>query len=77
MNTPYQALMQAMSENSPTEKVPVGLDTFNNVDVAENIGHDKLKKKPYNPYNLIMTPEVAPALQKRDNFRKEMLKDVE
>lgn len=77
MNTPYQALIQSMPENAPAAKVPVGLDAFNNVDVAENIGHDKLKKKPYNPYNLIIAPEVAPELQKRDNFRKEMLRDVE
>lgn len=76
MSNPYQMLMQGMQESQPTQKVVVGQDTFNNVDVAENIGHDKLKKKPYNPYNLVTAPEGSPAPAKRDNFRREMLKEA-
>lgn len=77
MSNPYQMLMQGMEESQPTQKVVVGQDTFNNVDVAENIGHDKLKKKPYNPYNLVTAPpEGMAAPDKRDNFRREMLKDA-
>lgn len=72
---PYQLLMQSMADRQPAAKVPVGLDAFNNNDVAENIGHDKLKKKPYNPYGLVAAPEVE-AAPKRDNFRQEMLKDA-
>jgi hypothetical protein len=73
---PYQMLMQGLAQEPQTPKVKVGLDSFNNVDVAENIGHDKLKKKPYNPYNLVVAPEAEVAPEKRDNFRKEMLRDA-
>lgn len=73
---PYETLVQQVNEQPQPQKVAVGLDTFNNVDVAENIGHAKLKKKPYNPYSLVVAPEPGTALEPRDNFRKEMLRDA-
>lgn len=76
---PYQQLMlQAMSQDrAPASPVPTGLSAFKtDVDVAENIGHDKLKKKPYNPYGLVAAPDTEEAPTKRDNFRKEMLRDA-
>ncbi len=76
MNNPYQVLAQLLADRTPAAKVPVGLAAFNNVDVAENIGHDKLKKKPYNPYDIIVGPEVQQVPMRRDNFRREMLRDA-
>ncbi len=73
---PYNFLAQSIADRQPSSKVPVGLDAFNNVDVAENIGHDKLKKKPYNPYSLVTAPEVEAVPPRRENFRREMLRDV-
>jgi hypothetical protein len=75
---PYQQLMlQAAAQGA--EPVPVGVKAFNtDVDVAQNIGHDKLSKKKYNPYGLINGPEALPQepTDPRQNFRREMLKDA-
>jgi len=75
---PYELLMQGLQQEQQPQKVKVGLDAFNNVDVAENIGHDKLKKKPYNPYGLIteQLPEAEIKMERPNNFNKEMLRDA-
>lgn len=80
----YEQLMAASEQDrQPASPVPVGLDAFKtNVGVDRQVGHDKLAKKPYNPYNLIqqeaeeLDSRDGLELGKRKNFRKEMLRDV-
>ncbi len=68
------------SQNEAPPAVAVGLDAFKNADVAENIGADKLAKKNYNPYGLMIQKEIdqvfgSPDQMKKKNFNKELLKD--
>lgn len=81
---PYRNLMLAslmqQSENEEPPKVAVGLDAFKNADVAENIGADKLAKKKYNPYGLILQKEVDqsfpdPSQVKKKSFNQELMRD--
>lgn len=82
MNNLYAQLMQSlMADRAPASPVPVGLQAFKtDVDVAENVGSDKLKKKPYNPYSII-TPQIEEnasekAISRPSNFHREMLRDI-
>ena len=78
----YQRLILAnlAAKEAPTP-IPVGLDAFKDVDVAENFGAEKLAKKRYNPYGVALPQEKeAQTIKeagevKKDNFRREMLRD--
>jgi len=64
---PYQQLMMAAMAQQQGAKGPV--------DVAQNIGHDMLKKKPYNPYGLLQMNGEQKQEDPVKSFDKEFLKD--
>ena len=87
---PYQALMQSLVSQNLAATPSKPKDFKTDVDVAQNIGAQKLQKQPYNPYGLVKAPlqqmqpidtasppesDSAPRSRPK-NFNQEMLRDV-
>ena len=54
MNNPYaQALINSGIIDALPSPTPVKKDFKTDVDVAQNVGHEKLAQGPYNPWGLV------------------------
>jgi hypothetical protein len=77
VNTYQQLILDTLNKSAPDLAPAVSQSFKTEGDVAQNIGFDKLSKKPYNPYGVALPQSIKSTVESRpNNFRREMLRDV-